>query len=95
VGARVEYALLPLGEIVHDYAAHPEFDACVLSGGDDYELCFTAPAAHHQALDEIGARLSLRLTAIGRIHAESGLSVCDAQGQILDIRRTGYDHFAA
>ncbi|MHB1245786.1 MAG: thiamine-phosphate kinase [Sulfuriferula sp.] len=95
VGARIEYALLPLGEIVHDYAAHPEFDACVLSGGDDYELCFTAPTAHHQALDEIATRLDLRLTCIGRIHAEPGLNVCNAQGQVLDIRCTGYDHFAA
>lgn len=95
VGAVVEYAHLPLGEILHDYTAHPAFDDCVLSGGDDYELCFTAPVAHHQALDEIAARLSLRLTAIGSILAEPGLTVRDAQGQPLDIRRTGYDHFAA
>ncbi len=95
VGAVVEYAHLPLGEIMHDYAAHPAFDDCVLSGGDDYELCFTAPVAHHQALDEIAARLNLRLTAIGSIHTEPGLMVRDAQGQPLDIRRTGYDHFAA
>ncbi|MHB1176316.1 MAG: thiamine-phosphate kinase [Sulfuriferula sp.] len=95
VGANIEYTQLPLGEIVHDYAAHPEFDACVLSGGDDYELCFTAPAAHHQALDDIATHLDLRLTCIGRIHAEPGLNVCNAQGQVLDIRCTGYDHFAA
>jgi len=95
VGAVVEYAHLPLGEILHDYTAHPAFDDCVLSGGDDYELCFTTPAAHHQALDQIAARLSLRLTAIGSILAEPGLTVRDAQGQPLDIRRTGYDHFAA
>ncbi|WP_124705077.1 thiamine-phosphate kinase [Sulfuriferula multivorans] len=95
VGAVVEYAHLPLGEILHDYTAHPAFDDCVLSGGDDYELCFTAPAAQHQALDQIAARLNLRLTAIGSILAEPGLIVRDAQGQPLDIRRTGYDHFAA
>lgn len=95
VGASVEYTHLPLGEIVHDYTAHPEFDACVLSGGDDYELCFTAPVAHRQALSEIAARLGVRLTAIGSIRAEPGLIVRDAQGQALDMRHTGYDHFAA
>lgn len=95
VGAIVEYTHLPLGEIVHDYTAHPEFDACVLSGGDDYELCFTAPVAHRQALSEIAARLGVRLTAIGSIRAEPGLIVRDAQGQALDTRHTGYDHFAA
>ncbi|HUW27365.1 MAG TPA: thiamine-phosphate kinase [Sulfuriferula sp.] len=95
VGAVVEYAHLPLGEILHDYAAHPAFDDCVLSGGDDYELCFTAPAAHRQALGEIAARLDVRLTVIGSIRAEPGLTVRDAQGQALDMRHTGYDHFAA
>lgn len=95
VGAVVEYAHLPLGEILHDYAAHPAFDDCVLSGGDDYELCFTAPVAHRQALSEIAARLGVRLTAIGSIRAEPGLIVRDAQGQALDMRHTGYDHFAA
>lgn len=95
VGAIVEYTHLPLGEIVRDYAAHPEFDACVLSGGDDYELCFTAPVAHRKALGEIAARLGVRLTAIGSIRAEPGLIVRDAQGQVLDMRHTGYDHFAA
>jgi len=95
VGAVVEYTHLPLGEILHDYTAHPAFDHCVLSGGDDYELCFTAPVAQHQALGEIAARLNLRLTAIGSIHAEPGLIVRNAQGQPLDFRRTGYDHFAA
>ena len=95
VGAVVEYAHLPLGEILHDYAAHPAFDDCVLGGGDDYELCFTAPVAHRQALDEIAARLDVRLTAIGSIRAEPGLTVRDAHGQALDMRHTGYDHFAA
>lgn len=95
VGAIVEYTHLPLGEIVHDYAAHPEFDACVLSGGDDYELCFTAPVAHRQALSEIAARLGVRLTAIGCIRAEPGLIVRDAQGQALDMHHTGHDHFSA
>lgn len=95
VGAVIEYAHLPLGEILHDYAAHPAFDDCVLSGGDDYELCFTAPVAQHQALGEIATRLGVRLTAIGSIRAEAGLILRDAQGRALDIRHTGYDHFAA
>lgn len=95
VGAVVEYAHLPLGEIVNDYAAHPQFDACVLSGGDDYELCFTAPATHRKAIAEIAMRLGVRLSVIGSIRAEPGLMVRDAHGQALDVRCTGYDHFAA
>ncbi|MEQ1668595.1 MAG: thiamine-phosphate kinase, partial [Sulfuriferula sp.] len=44
VGAVLHYAALPTSEIVSDLAAHPAYDRCVLAGGDDYELCFTAPA---------------------------------------------------
>lgn len=94
-GVIVEYAQLPLSDIVHDYIAHPEFDACVLSGGDDYELCFTAPVEHRQTLGEIATRLGVRLTAIGTVRTKPGLAVRDAQGQAMDLRHTGYDHFAA
>lgn len=94
VGASVEYGRLPLGEIVHDFAAHPAFDGCVLAGGDDYELCFTAPAARHEAVLAIGTQVGVPLAPIGHIHAEPGLNLLGAQGERLEIAGTGYDHFA-
>jgi thiamine-monophosphate kinase len=66
---------------------------CALSGGDDYELCFTAPGARHAELLDIGTRLKLPLTCIGRIVAGHGCLVHDAAGDPLNVEATGYDHF--
>jgi thiamine-monophosphate kinase len=66
---------------------------CLLSGGDDYELCYTAPAIHHAEILGIGEQLNLPLTRIGKIIAGQGCVVQDATGNSLDIENTGYDHF--
>ncbi len=41
--------------------------ACALAGGDDYELCFTAPAAARAAVERIGERENVPVTRIGTI----------------------------
>jgi thiamine-monophosphate kinase len=66
---------------------------CVLSGGDDYELCFTAPAMRHAEIMNISMRLGLPLTRIGNIVAGSGCVVHDASGNLIDMETGGYDHF--
>ncbi|MHB1678179.1 MAG: thiamine-phosphate kinase [Sulfuriferula sp.] len=95
VGAVVDYTQLPLSRIVHDLAAHPSFDNCVLAGGDDYELCFTAPVNAAAEILAIGERLALRLTAIGKISATTGLQLVGAQGQIMPVAVAGYAHFTS
>ena len=67
---------------------------CLLAGGDDYELCFTAKAAHHATIAQLGKRLKLPLSCIGTITREPGLIVRDADHQVLDIKGSGFDHFA-
>ncbi|OGS93981.1 MAG: thiamine-phosphate kinase [Gallionellales bacterium RIFCSPLOWO2_02_FULL_57_47] len=66
---------------------------CVLSGGDDYELCFTAPAMRHAEILKIGAGLELPLTPIGEIVAGRGCIVHDASGNPVKPESSGYDHF--
>jgi len=66
---------------------------CILCGGDDYELCFTAPVAHHAELSNIAARIGLPLACIGKVVAGSGCIVHDASGNPLNIEACGYDHF--
>ncbi len=95
VGAELDYTQLPVSEIVNDLAAHPAFDHCVIAGGDDYELCFTAPADKQAAIVAIGESLNVRLTAIGRITAATGLQVIDADAGLLELSSIGYDHFAS
>ncbi len=71
-------------------------DECYLSGGDDYELLFTAPAKRHDEVLTLGIRLDLPLTCIGRIEAAPAgrLDVRTPAGDPVKIARRGYDHFA-
>jgi len=66
---------------------------CVLSGGDDYELCFTAPATHRREVENLSALTALPLTRIGVIVAGGGCTVYAADGSRITIEEPGYDHF--
>ncbi|HKU48181.1 MAG TPA: AIR synthase-related protein, partial [Burkholderiales bacterium] len=90
VQATVEYERIPRSHVFQKLP-HLEKD-CVLSGGDDYELLFTAPQAHRAKLEALGAELKLPLTRIGTIAAGAGVRVVDGQGKPLT-HRGGFDHF--
>ncbi|NOT17192.1 MAG: thiamine-phosphate kinase [Sulfuriferula sp.] len=94
VGACLHYTALPSSEIVADLVAHPDYDRCVLAGGDDYELCFTAPAVQTATILALADTLNIRLTSIGAIVADGGLQCVDADGQLMSFNLAGYDHFA-
>jgi thiamine-monophosphate kinase len=67
---------------------------CVLAGGDDYELCFTAPVTRRIQIEKISAALALPLTRIGKTKAGEGYIVRAADGSKIHIEGAGYDHFA-
>ena len=67
---------------------------CLLAGGDDYELCFTARPAVHDRIDALAQALGVPLTPIGAITVEAGLSARDANGRPLQALPRAFDHFA-
>jgi thiamine-monophosphate kinase len=70
---------------------------CLLTGGDDYELAFTAAAGSRARLEALATELGLPLTRIGRVRAgESGrVTVIDAAGKTMTLEKKGFDHFGA
>ena len=66
----------------------------VLSGGDDYELAFTAPPGARQAVQAAAANCQTPATRIGVIQAEPGLQLIDGRGETIKARFTSFDHFA-
>lgn len=94
VGAEIHLAQMPMSKILGELPGHALARDLVLAGGDDYELCFTAPEAKHDDIVRIGRGLRIRLSCIGRITREAGLVVRDAQHKIMDIKEHGFDHFA-
>ncbi len=93
VGAQLDFAALPVSATVSRYLGQPPGKQCALSGGDDYELCFTVPSARHAEVLRIGAQLDLPLTRIGKIVAGRICIVHDASGNPINVETGGYDHF--
>ncbi|MCE5270352.1 thiamine-phosphate kinase [bacterium] len=98
VGAEIEESALPLGEYPvalaralgkpdHHYLFH---------GGEDYELCLTAPpGALQHAVREFNETFGLRLTRIGTVTADREHLLLRGQDSALrQIQPKGYEHFA-
>jgi thiamine-monophosphate kinase len=86
---------LPRSRALQDCADQRLAQECLLAGGDDYELAFTAAPQARGRLAALAGELGLALTRIGTVRAgEPGLvSVCDAAGARMRIEKKGFDHF--
>ena len=68
---------------------------CLLAGGDDYELVFTALPSRRDAVAAAGAGAGIAVTRIGRIEAGAGLRLVDRAGGAVTSRFGSFDHFRA
>src|SRR5204862_3844 len=66
---------------------------CVLAGGDDYELVFTAVASRRDAVAAAAAGAGVAVRRIGRIDAGDGLRLIDRGGEAVASRLGSFDHF--
>jgi thiamine-monophosphate kinase len=94
LGAIVEADALPLSSAMLALFEVDERRAFALSGGDDYELCFTASVDRADRIAADFARLGFGAARIGRIVAEPGVRVRDANGKVVEPPRRGWQHFA-
>jgi thiamine-monophosphate kinase len=97
VGATVRLADIPTHEAVRNRLQTAERALaiqCLLAGGDDYELIFTAPASAHETIGRQLQALSLSGGVIGTIQAGAGLTALDEFGAALPLPKS-FDHFSA
>jgi thiamine-monophosphate kinase len=92
LGAHINADALPLSEGVAALAPTWRLD-CALAGGDDYELCFTAPPQHATAVEAAASAVGVPATRIGRIEAGGGVQVLQADGRRIEREFGGFDHF--
>jgi thiamine-monophosphate kinase len=94
VGAELRMAGMPVSPALAKLPAQPVLQA-VLGGGDVYELCFTAPAARAQHVQDAARQAGVPVTRIGGILAAGGLSVLDTAGVPIPQAALphGFDHF--
>ncbi len=92
VGARLDVDALPAGPVLarQPRALRRKF---TVAGGDDYELCFTAPPSQRAAIVAAGADCATPVTRVGQIEPAPGLRYVDAGGQPLQLDVKGFDHF--
>ena len=97
VGASLDLAAMPRPAAIGRLLAGAERELalfCLLAGGDDYELCFTAPGHCARAVAALAEQLELSLTRIGTIEPRPGLVVMDEHGHVLTPLPRAFDHFA-
>ena len=90
VAAEIDASLVPLSAVARGVPGARE---AALTGGDDYELLFTAPAARRAEVAALSAPCGVEVTRIGSIRQAPGLEVVDAAGQPVTVDRAGWTHF--
>ena len=93
VGARID-SVTAMGLLAAPSLPEDTVLDLVLSGGDDYELLFTAPPSASAAVQAAAASTGTPVTRIGTIQAEPGLQLVDRSGAVLMRRFASFDHFA-
>jgi len=93
VGAAIEFAVIPCSAELMPLRGHAQVTRAILSGGDDYELCFTAVAGRRSAIEALSGQAGLALTRIGRIVAGNEVVVVGQAGKPMSVKDGGFDHF--
>jgi thiamine-monophosphate kinase len=97
VGATIDLAAIPCSDALRALVRGPGRALaleCLLAGGDDYELCFTATPAMRERVEALAHALSVPLTPIGAITAEPRLAIRDEHGAPMPSLPHAFDHFA-
>lgn len=92
VGAKIDLERVPVSEALTKLASKEQVIKWALSGGDDYELCFTVPADNIDKVERLIEQNKLAATAIGEIDRGDEV-VCLNKGKVLSVNKTGFQHF--
>ncbi|MGD9117807.1 MAG: thiamine-phosphate kinase [Dehalococcoidia bacterium] len=89
VGALIEVGRVPIESAVKT-AFSDEALELALSGGEDYELLFTASK---EIIERVKKAASVPVTTIGEITAGKGVSLVDKEGKPFELKKAGWEHF--
>jgi thiamine-monophosphate kinase len=94
VTAEVDYESLPRSPDLGACADAALAEECLLAGGDDYELLFTAAPGRRAAVEAAGQAAGVPVTRIGRIVAGAPrVRLLDGSGKPMRVEWLGFDHF--
>jgi thiamine-monophosphate kinase len=64
----------------------------LVTGGEDFELLFTAKASNSHVLAKTAKEIGLPVTKIGRVGEGKGLTVYGSSGEVLNLNSLGFTH---
>lgn len=94
VGARLEVEALPASDALRACFGGERQRVLQAAGGDDYELCLTAPADACDAVVRAAASADVQVSRIGRVVDLPGVAACNADGSAWSAPAAGWVHFA-
>lgn len=93
LGATVNVDAVPAGAVLRAQASGMRRNY-VMAGGDDYELCFTAPTTARAEVISAAQYAQCDVTMIGTVGAMPGLRLIDHAGMGLNLQAHSFDHFS-
>jgi thiamine-monophosphate kinase len=93
LAARLEADKLPLSPAALAVMAKADVRSRLLTGGDDYEIVFTAAPEAETAVRAAAREHGVALTALGRMASGQGVTVVDGAGKVISLLQKGYRHF--
>ena len=93
--AEIELSSLPLSTSLKKTYRLEKVEAFALSGGEDYELCFTVPANKKSEIEKLSQSLNVPCTCIGKIVPQNSNQITFLKdGQVINYQApSGFDHF--
>lgn len=94
VGAVIQKESIPVsGASKQVIDKQKKYWSSILSGGDDYELLFTAAQKDEKKIQKISESIGLRITKIGEVTSDKTLKLVDAKGKTFSFSDLGYRHY--
>ncbi|MEQ1599342.1 MAG: thiamine-phosphate kinase [Methylotenera sp.] len=91
-GAMIDLEKVPCVDFLKNDLENPQFQEFLLAGGDDYELCFTAPPSKREAINLLSKHENVLLTCIASTRMDIGLQAMFKNKKITLLKQ-GFDHF--
>ena len=98
VSADIDQSAVPLSDVARRLVTDNQpLMTNLLTGGDDYEIVFTAPESARAGMVSCASAAGVSITRIGRMipvtSATPGVTVRDETGNLVEVGSGGYRHF--
>ena len=96
VGGTIQLGRIPLSNafLADSRSSLSALQPLALSGGEDYELCFTAPPDHREKIDYLMKKCGVQVTPVGIVTNSKEVVVVNPDGSRYDVPNCGFNHFS-